>query len=62
MKLPRNFKTNFSLKNNNSFRLDYLSKIYLDCNSFEDLERVYEFLLLKKNKFWVIGEGTNLIL
>lgn len=62
MKLPRNFKTNFSLKNNNSLRLDYLSEIYLDCNSFEDLEKVYEFLLLKKNKFWVIGEGTNLII
>ena len=62
MKLLRNFKNNFSLKNNNSLKLDYKSDFYVVCNKSEDLEKIYTFLKENKTNFWVIGEGTNLVI
>ena len=62
MKLPRNFKNNFSLKKNNSLKLDYKSDFFVVCNELEDLEQIYNFLSKNKVNFWVIGEGTNLVI
>ena len=62
MKLPRNFKNNFSLKNNNSLKLDYKSDFYSECNNLEDLGQIYDFLNKNKTNIWVIGEGTNLVI
>ena len=62
MKLPKNFKTNHSLKKNNSLKLNYASDYFVSCNSEKDLFLIYDFLEEKKIKYWIFGDGTNVIL
>ena len=62
MKLPKNFNTNHSLKNNNSLKLNYASDYFVSCNSEKDLFLIYDFLEEKKIKYWIFGDGTNVIL
>ena len=62
MKLPKNFNTNHSLKENNSLKLNYASDYFVSCNSEKDLFLIYDFLEEKKIKYWIFGDGTNVIL
>ena len=62
MKLPKNFSSNHSLKENNSLKLNYTADYFVSCNSEKDLFLIYDFLEEKKIKYWIFGDGTNLIL
>ncbi len=62
MKLPKNFNTNYSLKENNSLKLNYASDYFVSCDSEKDLFLIYDFLEEKKIKYWIFGDGTNVIL
>ena len=62
MKLPKNFSSNHSLKENNSLKLNYTADYFVSCNSEKDLFLIFDFLEEKKIKYWIFGDGTNLIL
>ena len=62
MKLPKNFSSNHSLKANNSLKLNYAADYFVSCDSEKDLFLIYDFLEEKKIKYWIFGDGTNLIL
>ena len=62
MKLPKNFSSNHSLKENNSLKLNYAADYFVSCNSEKELFLIYDFLEEKKIKYWIFGDGTNLIL
>ena len=62
MKLPKNFKSNFNLKENNSLKLNYFCEYFVSCDSKNDLFLIHDFLKEKKLKFWIMGDGTNIIL
>ena len=62
MKLPKNFSSNHSLKANNSLKLNYTADYFVSCDSEKDLFLIYDFLEEKKIKYWIFGDGTNLIL
>ena len=62
MKLPKNFKSNFNLKENNSLKLNYFCEYFISCDSKNDLFLIHDLLKEKKLKFWIMGDGTNIIL
>ena len=62
MKLPKNFNSDFCLLNNNSLKLNYTSDLFVSCNNEDDLFLIYDFLKKNKLNYWIIGDGTNIIL
>lgn len=62
MKLPKSFKKNFNLQKENSLKLKYFCDFFISCKSENDLFLIYEFLKEKNSKYWVLGDGTNVIL
>lgn len=62
MKLPRKFNSDFSLLENNSLKLNYSSDLFVSCNNEEDLFLIHDFLKNNKLNYWIIGDGTNIIL
>ena len=62
MKLPKSFKKNFNLKKENSLKLKYFCDFFISCKSENDLFLIYEFLQENNSRYWVLGDGTNVIL
>jgi len=54
-------KDNYSLKNNNSFRLDVLAEKFVVINTTDQLFDIYQDKKLAKMRRCVIGEGSNLL-
>ena len=55
-------KQNFSLINNNTFRIDKCAKVYVEYETETDLVDYVKSGALKDGKYIFIGEGSNLLL
>lgn len=53
---------NYNLKNNNTFRISSICKFFILPNSINDLQNLIKYLKEKKEKFFIIGNGSNVIL
>lgn len=52
---------NFSLVNNNTFGIDVKSNYFIEYDSVEELQQLLHSDLLRENKFFHIGGGSNLL-
>jgi len=54
--------TNKSLKNFNSLRFEYSCESLYEVKSYEDLYQLSKKIRKSKNRFWILGEGTNVVI
>lgn len=55
-------KSNFSLKEKNTFQLDGIAKYWYDIQSEKDLEEAIEFITKNELKYFILGEGSNTVI
>lgn len=53
---------NYNLRNNNTFKLDSICKYFVIPNTINDLQELIKYLKEKKEKYFIIGNGSNIIL
>ena len=54
--------TNKSLKNLNSLKFDYSCKSFIEITCYEDLFQLSKKIRESKTKYWILGEGTNVVI
>lgn len=57
-----NFHKDYSLINNNTYKLDSIVKYYVEVNNIEDLILVLEYIKDKKLDYFILGAGSNVVL
>lgn len=57
-----NFHKDYSLINNNTYKLDSIVKYYVEINNIEDLILVLEYIKDKKLDYFILGAGSNVVL
>lgn len=53
---------NYNLRNNNTFKLDSICKYFVLPNTINDLQELIKYLKERKEKYFIIGNGSNIIL
>ena len=61
MNLQKKIILNKNLIDLNSLKLSVKSKYFIECSNDQDLKSVHAFLKNKKIKFFILGEGTNIV-
>ena len=54
--------TKKSLKNLNSLKFDYSCKSFIEITCYEDLFQLSKKIRESKTKYWILGEGTNVVI
>ena len=54
--------TKKSLKNFNSLKFDYSCKSFIEITCYEDLFQLSKKIRESKSKYWILGEGTNVVI
>ena len=54
--------TNKSLRNFNSLKFEYSCESFLEVTSYEDLFKLSKEIRKSKTKYWILGEGTNVVI
>ena len=54
--------TNKSLKNFNSLKFNYSCKSFIEITCYEDLFQLSKKIRESKTKYWILGEGTNVVI
>ena len=54
--------TNKSLKNLNSLKFDYSCKSFIEITCYEDLFQLSKKIRESKTKYWILCEGTNVVI
>ena len=62
MKLSNKIKNSFSLKENNLLKIDSTAKFFLEIFDLEDLKNIKNFTSTRKINFYILGEGSNVVL
>ena len=57
-----NIINNYSLKNHNTFGIDVKAKYFSTFNSVHNLKEILEINLHEKEKFFILGSGSNILL
>ncbi len=57
-----NIINNYSLKNHNTFGIDVKAKYFSTFNSVHKLKEILEINLHEKEKFFILGSGSNILL
>ena len=57
-----NIINNYSLKNHNTFGIDVKAKYFSTFNSVNKLKEILEINLHEKEKFFILGSGSNILL
>ena len=55
-------KLDFDLSNYNTYKLESTAKVFLSIKNTEELKKVIDVLDKYKSKWFVIGNGSNIIL
>ena len=53
---------NKNLKDFNSLKLEYSCDSFYEINDFEDIYHLYVKIREENKKFWILGEGTNVVI
>ena len=53
---------NKNLKDFNSLKLEYSCDSFYEINDFEDIFHLSEKIREENKKFWILGEGTNVVI
>ena len=61
MKLQKKIVTNKNLRKFNSLQIAIKAKYYIECKTNSDLEIAFHFIRKNKIKFFILGEGTNVV-
>ena len=61
MKLQKKIVRNKDLSKFNSLKIGIKAKYYIECKTDSDLEFAFHFLKKNKIKFFILGEGTNVV-
>lgn len=57
-----NFYKDYSLINNNTYKLDSIVKYYVEVSNTDDLIKVLEYVKDKKLNYFILGAGSNVVL
>ena len=61
MKLQKKIVTNKNLSKLNSLQICVKAKYFIECKTDSDLEIAFNFIKTNKIKFFILGDGTNIV-
>ena len=61
MKLQKKIVTNKNLNKLNSLQICVKAKYFIECKTDSDLEIAFNFIKTNKIKFFILGDGTNIV-
>lgn len=53
---------NFNLLEYNTFKVNVMAKYFIEINNEKDIKLAFDFIKSKKLKYYIIGEGSNILL